>query len=316
MDENTPYWLLDPFLGEEGSEAGFKPSESDYGGYSPPGYSPGWNPTFGCEEAGGYFVGNECVYPWDDDYIGDFLTPEPPEPPELAQEIYSPFDCTPGTMYRDAQGFTRWCPSTQDDTGYATGISTETAWAEQENPLLSILSQNPEFLQNYDISKVIGMFRDLGTAEFDIERKGYLETLGGFRQEKEAERKKIGSILKGSAIESGEELAASGFGGGGAYGREAGKLRQKTVRDYRQAMEDINLSMTESDIGFEEAIGNIRYDYGEEVSDIMASLYNLSPTLELTADVACGEGEVWMGEETGCVNIEEEGGLEAILYGV
>jgi len=312
-----PDWLseqlLDPFYGTGGDiDTGFKPSPNPiqwWGDPSMGGPHTGaehdvaeWDYEAACQGEGGVWNGLTCEYP---------------EPTEPAQEIYSPFNCTPGTMYRDAQGYTRYCPSTQDDTGYAAGIGTETAWAEQENPLLSILSQNPEFLQNYDISKVIGMFRDLGTEEFDIERKGYLETLGGFRQEKEAERKTIGSILKGSAIESGEELAASGFGGGGAYGREAGKERQKTVRDYRQAMEDINLSMTESDIGFEEAIGNIRYDYGEEVSDIMASLYNLDPTLELTADVACGDGEVWMGEETaggmGCVNIEEEGGLEAIL---
>ena len=76
-------------------------------------------------------------------------------------------------------------------------------------------------------------------------------------------------------------------------------------------MEGINLGMTEADIGFESTIDNIRYEYGEEIADIMSSL--ISSDMTGYPDEPCADGEVWMGEEVGCLNIEEEGGLESIL---
>ena len=256
---NLPYWKLDPYYGEGGeSEEEFFPTIPPYDPYVPP--EPG--------------------------------TDIPTEPGAAMNE----FNCTPGTMYTDASGGMRYCPSTQPDTGYAAGIGTETAWAEQSNPLLDILSQNPEFLQNFDISKIMSMFPDLGTERFDTAQKGYQETLGGLRQEKGMQRRTMADVLRGGAMESGAQLSSSGFAGGGAYGMQAGKERKRSLRDYRQAIEGINLGMTEADIGFERAVGDIRYDYGEQVSDVMASLYGLDPTLELTPDVACETGEVfWNG---------------------
>ena len=261
---NLPYWKLDPHYGEGGEEEeGFFPNV-------PP--DPDW---------------------WQDQFQGPYDPYTPPEEPGAAM---NEFNCTPGTMYTDASGGMRYCPSTQPDTGYAAGIGTETAWAEQSNPLLDILSQNPEFLQNFDISKIMSMFPDLGTEKFDLAQKGYQETLGGLRQEKGMQRRTMADILRGGAMESGAQLSSSGFAGGGAYGMQAGKERKRSLRDYRQTMEGINLGMTEADIGFERAVGDIRYDYGEQVSDVMASLYGLDPTLELTPDVACLDGEVfWNG---------------------
>jgi hypothetical protein len=285
MPDNVPYWKLDPFYGEGGDI-----------GTCPPGQV--WNERWNeCQIA-------EDTYPDPSDpYTPPDIPTTPPDIPTEPGAAMNEFNCTPGTMYTDASGGMRYCPSTQSDTGYAAGIGTETAWAEQSNPLLDILSQNPEFLQNFDISKIMSMFPDLGTEKFDLAQKGYQETLGELRQEKGMQRRTMADVLRGGAMESGAQLSSSGFAGGGAYGMQAGKERKRSLRDYRQAIEGINLGMTEADIGFERAVGDIRYDYGEQVSDVMASLYGLDPTLELTAGEQCPDGQIFW--EGACTPIEQ-----------
>jgi hypothetical protein len=213
-------------------------------------------PEIDCIETGGTWNGIKCTYP-----------------PADVEPIYSEFDCIPGTMYTNAQGQRKYCGQ---DTDYE-GLSLETAWSEQENPLLSILGQNPEFLRNFDMSEILEFFPNLDPKDFNLAQKGYRETLGGLRQESEAERRTMGDVLRGSAMESGQQLASSGFAGGGAYGLQGGKERKKGLRDYRQFMEDISLSETEADVGFKQSIEDIRFEYGEDVAEMMSSFLQDDP---------------------------------------
>ena len=146
----------------------------------------------------------------------------------------------------------------------------------------------------------MGIFPSLGTEGFEFARKGYLEGEEGFRQDKTIQERATGDILRGSAREAGGQLATSGFAGGGAYGRQGGKERQKTLRDYRQAIEDIDLSMIESELGYRQSIDDLRYEYGEEVADLMALIYG-SDAADLTAGMEWsyseGTGEWEYGSE-------------------
>ena len=219
-------------------------------------------------------------------------------PPASEEVIYNEFNCIPGKRYTDAQGNPRYCPL-ETDTG---GRSFEESWSAQGNPLLEVLSRNPEFLQNFDMQEIMGMFPDMSPEDFDIAREELLNTMGSFRQEKGVQRRTIGDILRGSAMESGQQLASSGFAGGGAYGMQAGKERKKTLRDYRQSMQDINLSMAETESGFQEDVEAMRYEYGEEVADIMAGIYGTDMT-DWAADEQCGEGQIFWGGQ--CTFVDE-----------
>ena len=73
--------------------------------------------------------------------------------------------------------------------------------------------------------------------------------------------------------------------------------------------------MAEADVGFEEEIENMRFEYGEDIADVMANLYSLDPSeTEWAAGTPCTQaGQIyWEGV---CTNIEDIPELEAYTSG-
>lgn len=235
--------------------------------------------------------------------------------------------CVPGTLYENVNGQIEYCPSEGTGSygrpvdGEGTPLDYESSWLEQagsrlspenvyqpSNPLWDIMRDNPEFLRRFNMDLMMDEMPEMPDA-FGLEKGLYGTELGLLDIDKGVTERTARETLRSGAMGTGGQLAASGFAGGGAYGRAGAKGREKTLRDYAQSMEDISLKRAQARTSFEHEIDEDRYQYGDTVADWLSTWYGTDPTeSEYMRDEPCPVGAdgvptVWNG--TDCVSREQ-----------
>tara|TARA_Y100000310_G_scaffold316499_1_gene368323 strand:+ start:108 stop:809 length:702 start_codon:yes stop_codon:yes gene_type:complete len=222
--------------------------------------------------------------------------------------------CEPGKFYEDENGLWQYCPS--EGLGEygpeGTPVDYESSWVEQSSergstPLWDIMRDNTEFLRQFDINFLMSENRlpGMSPVDFTFEEGLYGTELGMLDIEQGIGERTAKEALKSGVMASGEQLASSGFQGGGAYERAGAKGRKKTFRDYAQVREDIALNRADARTTFEQEVAQDRYRYGDEVAEWITTFFGTDPTAsEYMRDEPCpGIDDVWTGSE--CMPLEE-----------
>ena len=232
--------------------------------------------------------------------------------------------CVPGTLYENVNGQIEYCPSEGTGSygrpvdGEGTPLDYESSWLEQagsrlspenvyqpSNPLWDIMRDNTEFLRRFNMDLMMDEIPQFTGVGFGLEKGLYGTELGLLDIDKGVTERTARETLRSGAMGTGGQLAASGFAGGGAYGRAGAKGREKTLRDYAQSMEDISLKRAQARTSFEHEIDEDRYQYGDTVADWLSTWYGTDPAeSEYMRDEPCpSPDDVWTN--AGCVSLEE-----------
>ena len=216
--------------------------------------------------------------------------------------------CEPGKFYQDETGLWQYCPS-EGIGEYGpdeTPVDYESSWLEQaaergSSPLWDIMRSNPEFMRSFDMSVMMDRLPKMADVDFGLEQGLYRTGLGMLDIDRDIGERTAREALRSGAMETGGQLAASGFEGFGAHERAGAKGREKTLRDYAQSMEDISLKRAQARTGFEHEIDEDRYQYGDIVADWLSTWYGTDPAeSEYMRDEPCpNPDDVWT--DAGCV---------------
>ena len=210
--------------------------------------------------------------------------------------------CEPGKFYEDENGLWQYCPS--EGIGEygpeGTPVDYESSWVEQS----SERGSNPLWDMNFLMSE--NRLPGMSPADFTLEEGLYGTELGMLDIEQGIGERTAKEALRSGVMASGEQLASSGFQGGGAYERAGAKGREKTLRDYAQVREDIALNRADARTTFEQEVAQDRYTYGDTVADWITTFFGTDPTASeymATDEQMCESGYVWTGSE--CMPLEE-----------